>query len=59
MTTSKDIQTALTNFANAQFQLGVATAQLEAILNPLFKEKNVDTNEAALADDYQFIDKNL
>ena len=50
MTTSKDIQTALTNFANAQFQLGVATAQLEAILNPLLKEKIVDNNEAAVVD---------
>jgi len=49
--TSKEIQTALTNFANAQFQLGVATAHLEAVLNPLLKEKNVDANEAALADD--------
>jgi len=48
--TSKDIQTALTNFANAQFQLGVATAQLEAILNPLLKEKNVDTNEVVVVD---------
>jgi hypothetical protein len=50
MTTSKDIQTALSNFANAQFQLGVATAQLEAILNPLFKEKNIDANEAMVVD---------
>lgn len=38
MNISKDVQTALTNFANAQFQLGVATAQLETILNPFLKE---------------------
>ena len=50
MTTSKDIQTALTNFANAQFQLGVATAQLEAILNPLLKENETSKTGAVAAD---------
>jgi hypothetical protein len=53
MTTSKDIQTALTNFANAQFQLGFATAQLEAILNPLLKEKNTDNSEVVVVDSAQ------
>jgi len=52
--TSKDIQTALTNFANAQFQLGVATAQLEAILNPLL-EQATDKRETVIADDSQFV----
>lgn len=50
MTTSKDIQTALTNFANAQFQLGVATAQLEAILNPFLKENEANKPEAVVVD---------
>lgn len=50
MNTSKDVQTALTNFANAQFQLGVATAQLEAILNPILGEKTVDKNDAVIED---------
>jgi len=41
MNTSKEIQTAITNFANAQFQLGFATAQLELILNPILKDVGV------------------
>jgi len=56
MTTSKEIQTALSNFANAQFQLGVATAQLEAILNPLLNQAT-DKKETVLANDLQFVNK--
>lgn len=53
MKSFKDVQTALTNFANAQFQLGYATAQLEAILNPTLGEKTVDKNDTVVEDSSQ------
>lgn len=53
MKSFKDVQTALTNFANAQFQLGYATAQLEAILNPNINKDSASQEQINAPTNYQ------